>query len=460
MASIHKTGPHTYTVQYSYKGKDGVRHRKTETFHSKRQAEERKKELEQQLRGNSFVEPNRVTVEAFLREWLPIQSGKHGWAPKTYESELSLVENLILPYIGKEKLCRLSTYAVEKFYEQLRSTPCGLYRNGVRQQLTPRQQQRTLSGTSINHVHRLLKTAFSYAVEWGLLAKNPVPKDGPKKSTVESAIWDRDTMVLALENMESEPMLHLAVHLSIVGAMRLGEVCGLRIPDIDFSAYDGKGAIYIRQSLQRIKRDTLTRIRSDTIIQVFESQQETSKSVIILKATKNESSKRFVYLTIPLKAELEQWLVLRRQHQQELGQKYHDHQMLLCWDNGNPVEPVAVRKMFDRWKAENPEFEKIKFHGLRHSSATYQLLLSNGDIKAVQGVTGHASADVLVNTYAHIQHENRKKLVRKLDEDFYTVDSRQRTATPDEAFTAEKLLAIIEQSPPEIREKIRKALLE
>ena len=183
-------------------------------------------------------------------------------------------------------------------------------------------------------------------------------------------------------------MLHLAVHLSIVGAMRLGEVCGLRIPDIDFSAYDSKGIIYIRQSLQRIKRDTLTRIRSDNIIQVFESQQETSKSVLILKAPKNKSSKRFVYLTIPLKAELEQWLVLRRQHQQKLGEKYNDHQMLLCWDNGNPVEPVAIRKMFDRWKAENPEFEKIKFHGLRHSSATYQLLLSNGDIKAVQGGQG------------------------------------------------------------------------
>lgn len=73
---------------------------------------------------------------------------------------------------------------------------------------------------------------------------------------------------------------------------------------------------------------------------------------------------------------------------------------------------------------------------------------------------GHASSDVLVNTYAHIQNENRKKLVKKLDEDFYTVDSRQRTATPDEGFTAEKLLAIIEQSPPEIREKNRKALLE
>ena len=32
----------------------------------------------------------------------------------------------------------------------------------------------------------------------------------------------------------------------------------------------------------------------------------------------------------------------------------------------------------------HPEFEKIVFHGLRHSSATYQLMISGGDVKIVQ----------------------------------------------------------------------------
>ena len=32
----------------------------------------------------------------------------------------------------------------------------------------------------------------------------------------------------------------------------------------------------------------------------------------------------------------------------------------------------------------HPEFEKIVFHGLRHSSATYQLMISGGDVKTVQ----------------------------------------------------------------------------
>ena len=64
----------------------------------------------------------------------------------------------------------------------------------------------------------------------------------------------------------------------------------------------------------------------------------------------------------------------------------------------------------------HPEFPRIVFHGLRHSSATYQLMISGGDVKAVQGTTGHATADMLVNTYAHIQQSSRVELGRKFEE--------------------------------------------
>ena len=64
------------------------------------------------------------------------------------------------------------------------------------------------------------------------------------------------------------------------------------------------------------------------------------------------------------------------------------------------MEPVLIRKKFLKWQDAHPSSRRIVFHGLRHSSATYQLMISGGDIKAVQGTTGHASADMLVNTYA------------------------------------------------------------
>ena len=41
-------------------------------------------------------------------------------------------------------------------------------------------------------------------------------------------------------------------------------------------------------------------------------------------------------------------------------------------------------KWYRAWRAERPEFTRIVFHGLRHSSATYQLMISGGDVKTVQ----------------------------------------------------------------------------
>ena len=41
-------------------------------------------------------------------------------------------------------------------------------------------------------------------------------------------------------------------------------------------------------------------------------------------------------------------------------------------------------KWYRAWRAEHPEFTRIVFHGLRHSSATYQLMISGGDVKTVQ----------------------------------------------------------------------------
>ena len=71
--------------------------------------------------------------------------------------------------------------------------------------------------------------------------------------------------------------------------------------------------------------------------------------------------------------------------------RYRNCGQLFRLPNGMPVAPEALSKWYRAWRAEHPEFEKIVFHGLRHSSATYQLIESGGNIKAVQGNTGHAT---------------------------------------------------------------------
>ena len=72
------------------------------------------------------------------------------------------------------------------------------------------------------------------------------------------------------------------------------------------------------------------------------------------------------------------------------------------------------------------------FHGLRHSSATYQLLQSDGDFKSVQGNTGHATAAVLMDTYAHTQDKPRLELTEKIEANFYSQNMSPAAPQPQQ----------------------------
>lgn len=97
------------------------------------------------------------------------------------------------------------------------------------------------------------------AVEWGILIKSPVPVEAPKKTTQERSIWEVEEMRAALDSME-DPILHLAVHLTLVGALREGEVAGLTPEDIDFDAANGMGTFTVNRSMQRVQKDTPVQI--------------------------------------------------------------------------------------------------------------------------------------------------------------------------------------------------------
>ena len=420
MASIMKRG-NTYSVRYNYKDHAGKPCKGWETFKTKAEAQERKITVEKELLDGTFLVPDTMTVEAMLYKWIPIQSSKHKWSPKTYTQSVAMVQNLIVPYIGKRKVQELRTYDVEKFYATLAKTPCGQYVQGVKQELTEKQKKRLLSSTSIHEVHTLLKTAFSYAVEWDLIHKIPLPRDAPKVNAEERTIWDEKTMLAALQTIEN-PALHLAVHMSMILSLRESEILGLQPSDLDFDAADGIGTFRINKSMQRVRKDALNQVDDGCIIKVFPDKLERSTTSLILKSTKTASSCRTIFMTSALKEELKKWLNQLATDERKDPTRYHDSGMLFRLPNGLAVEPVLIRKKFLKWQDAHPEFPRIVFHGLRHSSATYQLLQSDGDFKSVQGNTGHATASVLMDTYAHTQDKPRLELTEKIEANFYSQD--------------------------------------
>lgn len=420
MASILRRGD-SYSVRFKYKDHAGRICEGWETFKTKAEAQERKITVEKELLDGTFLVPDAMTVAEMLYKWLPIQSSKHKWAPKTYTHTVAMIQNLVVPYLVKKQIQKVQTYDLEQFYATLSRTPRGLYKQGVKQTLTDKQKRQFLTGASIREVHAMLKTAFSYAVDWDLIHKSPTPREAPKINTEERTIWDERTMLAALQTIEN-PALHLAVHLSMILSLREGEILGLQPGDLDFDAADGRGTISVNKAMQRADKVTLSKINPTQIYHTFPDRREGSKSSLILKRTKTKKSNRILYMTKPLKEELLAWLEKMKQDEQSAPEKYSNCGQLFRLLDSLPIAPDVLTKWYRMWRAEHPEFEKIVFHGLRHSSATYQLLQSGGDFKSVQGNTGHATATVLMDTYAHTQDKPRLELTEKIEADFYSQD--------------------------------------
>ena len=465
MASILRRGD-SYSVRFKYKDHAGRICEGWESFKTKKEAQDRKISVEKELLDGTFLIPDAMTVAEMLYKWLPIQSSKHKWAPKTYTHTVAMIQNLVVPYLGKKQIQKVQTYDLEQFYATLSRTPRGLYKQGVKQTLTDKQKRQFLTGASIREVHAMLKTAFSYAVEWGLLLKSPIPREAPKSTSEERAIWDEKTMLAALQTM-TDPTLHLAVHLSMILSLRVGEILGLQPGDIDFDAADGRGTITVNKAMQRADKVALSKIDPTQIYHTFPDRREGSKSSLILKRTKTKKSNRILYMTKPLKEELLAWLEKMKQDEQSAPEKYSNCGQLFRLPDGLPIAPDVLTKWYRMWRAEHPEFEKIVFHGLRHSSATYQLLQSGGDFKSVQGNTGHATATVLMDTYAHTQDKPRLELAEKLEADFYSQDigspksgsAPVKENLPDSIqITPEGMLKVVRQMNPEQRREFTRLL--
>lgn len=94
------------------------------------------------------------------------------------------------------------------------------------------------------------------------------------------------------------------------------------------------------------------------------------------------------------------------------------------WYRGNPG---TIEKLI-----EEHNLPPVVFHSLRHSSVTYKLKLNGGDIKAVQGDSGHSQVDMVTDVYSHIIDEDRRRNAELFEEAFYekkNLDPKMREET-------------------------------
>ena len=157
---------------------------------------------------------------------------------------------------------------------------------------------------------------------------------------------------------------------------------------------------------------------------------------------------------------MREWKDAQEKQKEFLGSEYQDYDLVIALGNGRPCETKVIENAFNRLKRD-ARLPNVVFHSLRHSSATYKLKLNHGDLKATQGDTGHAQAQMLTEIYAHILDEDRKVNAQKFEAAFYSnpdLRSVRAPAAPAPAtFDLAALVAQLQKSP-ELREALASIL--
>lgn len=143
-----------------------------------------------------------------------------------------------------------------------------------------------------------------------------------------------------------------------------------------------------------------------------------NSTVLVLKEPKTKTSVRKVFLPKAVAEMLVERKKMVDELKELLGDEYRDYDLVFASTQGTPTESNFIDRAFTKLIADN-HLPKVVFHSLRHTSTTYKLKLSGGDIKAVQGDTGHAQATMVTERYAHILDDDRRVNATRFQKEFY-----------------------------------------
>ena len=159
-------------------------------------------------------------------------------------------------------------------------------------------------------------------------------------------------------------------------------------------------------------------MKQKDIIQIFPSMRKNNRTVRVLKEPKTDSSIRKVYIPSSVAILLAELREEQNETIEALGDMYENYNLVMATSYGLPLGESYLRDKMQE-VIDREGLPDVVFHSLRHTSVTYKLKLSGGDIKAVQGDSGHAQADMVTEVYGHILDEDRKKNAQLIEDAFY-----------------------------------------
>mgnify|MGYP000540249905 CR=1 FL=1 len=420
MASIISRN-NRYCVVYSYVDEQGNRKQKWQTFKTLPEAKARKTEIEYNQQLGTFTIPNSATVSELLTEYVSLY-GKTKWSISAYTSNMSLIRHYIEPLLGSVKLKESTVRTLEKYYQTLLKTPAV-------PKMTNRKNKKSSSlvtPATIRKVHNLLRSAFNQAEKWDLIEKNPARYATiPKEESRKRDIWDAQTLFKAIDCCKDD-RLKLCMNVAFACSLRIGELLALTWDCVDISEESimaGKAYIYVNKELQRVSKSVMSTLESKDILVTFPEQGAKNKTVLVLKKPKTLTSTRKVFLPKTVAEMLVAWKMEQDATIEALGSEYTNYQLVIATPYGLPTEASRIRKAMKDLIQDNDLPPDRRPPPLRvPAGPPHRTGRGHGaqrHIKAVQGDSGHAQAQMVTDQYSHILDENRRANAQLVEKAFY-----------------------------------------
>ncbi len=389
-----RTSTHTGRVSWQVRVRVGTKTNGSpryllRTFPLQREAKAFLEDTLKDLRGGRLVEPSKLTLNAYLDQWLEA-AAKPALRPNTFESYCNFLDRYIRPELGEINLDRLTPLLLQAHVERLSKHKVNLRQKKARkgEAAPPAPPARTLSPRTIRYAMTILAAALHQAVKWRMLVVNPcdaigLPRQTRRQMNALSA-EDARKFLEAAKGTRHEALFKLA----LVTGMRPSEYFGLQWPDVDLK----KGTVSVQRAL----------IVTGGRWQLAETKTGRSRRTIPVPTSVVEALRRHKA------AQAEQRL--------KAGPGWEEHKFVFADDLGRPLDRRSVLMTHLRpllRKAGLPE--TLRLYDLRHSAAT--LMLAGGiHPKIAAERLGHASTTMTLDVYSHVTPTMQQAASDKLGE--------------------------------------------
>jgi integrase len=333
---------------------DDERHVAPDTFRTKADANVYLSGIETDLKRGTWIDPRagNVSFSDFANSWL---RSRPDLRPRSKMLYRSLLDRHLIPIFGHLPISEIAPSQIRIWHaELLAKTP----------------------GTA-SSAYRLVRAIFNTAVQDELLLRSPcrVPKGGADRAK------ERPLLTLAEVQALTDAMpdnLQSAVTLAAWGALRRGEVLGLRRRDVD-----------PLRSRVRVER----------------AQLELDDGKVLFTDPKTDAGIRDVHLP-------EQAMRAVNAHLDAYVSSHRDA-LLFTGRTGNPLRAQTLETAFRKARLACG-LPQARFHDLRHFSLTVAAA-AGASTKELMRRAGHSSADAALR-YQHASEDRDAFIARALGE--------------------------------------------